>query len=570
MYLDISLREDKAMVDNWNQDAKSILLFSGLFSASVAAALGPGLPDLFPSQPDLSVYFLQGIYVAVSTGTQNITFDPIDLPSLFPPSLTPYRLVNSLWYSSLVISLTCALLAILLQQWARQYLMAVQQQGTPHNRARIRGFLAEGIRDSRIVLLVDAMWASHQLSFLLFTLGLLVYFRNTDDATFFVILTWSILWICLYLWLSIAGIFRSNSPYHTPLSSLMHRLPVTRFTKVPMSPYTLTRYSTQAAVSDRVEEILRTRKEIEDLAQTRLQGHDGDTLKWTFKSLYQDHEFERFFAGIPDFCSSRAVINPAGLLRELNGDEQKLSQALIGLMHRTVTSHLISEPTRRQRINICTRAIDAVPDLVSWSTLRSVFGEWDGLLESVDSGDAILHMGGNRKGDPRTAFCARCIVAVVIARGQVYGDRWLGLTSQFLTSDMEVWYSHCATVFFRLLCTRSGMESRGPLSVVTWGTVIVRCLPTSFSLLGSSSDFTPSTRRTCYSTSHPGLSAKCCPILTCGLRLRRCSASIVACGTTSSRWRRMVRVLTRRRSLQKSSDVFARATSRYTRARTLH
>ncbi|KAH8986849.1 hypothetical protein EDB92DRAFT_1218096 [Lactarius akahatsu] len=229
------------------------------------------------------------------------------------------------------------------------------------------------------------------------------------------------------------GNFRKNSPYYTPLSSLIYRL--SQLTPAPMAAY---RHS-RATSSNRVEGTLRMRKITEESAQRLLQGLDGRTLKWTFKSLNQDHEFERFFAGIPDFCDSRVVADPVGLLRELNDDKQKLSQALIGLMHRTMTSHLISEPTRRQRIRICTRAIDAVPALVSWLILRRVFGEWEGLLESVDSGDAILHMGGDRYSDPRTAFCARCIVAVVIARGQVYGDRWSGLTSQFLTSDMEVW-----------------------------------------------------------------------------------------------------------------------------------
>ncbi|KAH9056260.1 hypothetical protein EDB87DRAFT_1760522 [Lactarius vividus] len=347
----------------------------------------------------------------------------------------PFALVNSLWFLSLIISLTCALLAILSQQWARRYFITVRQRDAPYNQARVREFLADGIHNSGIALLVDAMWASHQLSFVLFTLGLLIYFFGTDDSipTFVIILIWSIFWICLYLWVSITGIFRKNSPYYTPLSFLIYRL--SQLTPAPMAPY---RHS-RVASSNRVEGTLGLRKTTEESAQILLQGLDGRTLKWTFNSLNQDHEYERFFAAIPDFCDSRVVINPVGLLLELNNNGQKLSQALIGLMHRTVTSHLISEPTRQQRINICTRAIDAVPGLVSWPILRRVFGEWEGLLRSVDSGSAILCIGGDRNSDPRTAFCARCIVAIVIARGQVYGDRWLDLTSQFLTSDMEAW-----------------------------------------------------------------------------------------------------------------------------------
>ncbi|KAI9433379.1 hypothetical protein H4582DRAFT_1819929, partial [Lactarius indigo] len=171
MYLEISLREDKEMVESWNQDAKSILLFSGLFSATVAAALGPSSPNLVLNSQDVSATYLQHIYDFLQLLVDSPSDKSIEF-ILFGP-VGPFRLVNSLWYSSLTISLTCALLAILLQQWARRYLMAAQQWGTPHTRARIRGFLAEGVRNSGISLLVDVMWASHQLSFLLFTLGLL-------------------------------------------------------------------------------------------------------------------------------------------------------------------------------------------------------------------------------------------------------------------------------------------------------------------------------------------------------------------------------------------------------------
>ncbi|KAH9008802.1 hypothetical protein EDB84DRAFT_59009 [Lactarius hengduanensis] len=250
-------------------------------------------------------------------------------------------------------------------------------------------------------------------------------------------LAWSVLWFGLYLWASIAGILRRNSPYYTPLSSLMHRLP--QLTPAPMAPYALTRYTTRAAASNRVEEALRTRKAIEESAQELLQGLDSHTLKWTFNSLNQDHEFERFFAGIPDFCNSRAVKNPARYLLDLNHDEQKLSQALAELMHRTVTSHLISEPARQQRIKICARAINAVPTLASWPTLRRVFEEWEIFLGSVDFGGAVLRTGGDDDSDQRTVFCAQCIVAIVIARARVHDFRWINLTTQFLTSDMKLW-----------------------------------------------------------------------------------------------------------------------------------
>ncbi|KAH8986851.1 hypothetical protein EDB92DRAFT_1948871 [Lactarius akahatsu] len=433
MYLEMSLREDKEVVESWNQDSKTIL-FSGLFSATVAAALGSSLPGPMNLALGQSVTYTRHIYSILAHKYSDADADNLYF-ELFGDSDDSKFLGLSitLWYSSLVISLTCALLAILLQHWARRYLKAVRQRDAAYEQARNREFLADGIHDSGIALLLDAMWASHQLSFMLFILGLLMLFFDTAaGATFFVVLIWSLVWTCLYLWVSITGIFRENSPYSTPFSSIMRRL------------FRLKSVHTRAAPSSRVERTLRTRKMTEESARDL----DGRILKWTFTFLNQDHEFERFFASIPDFCDSRAVTNPVGLLRELNGDENKpshkLSQALIWLMHRTVTTHLISEPTRQQRINICTRAIDAVPALVSWSILRRVFGEWGGLLGSVDFGGAVLaavRTGGDDNSDQRTVFYAQCIVAIVIARARpgVHDWSWINLTTQFLTSDMKLW-----------------------------------------------------------------------------------------------------------------------------------
>jgi len=143
MYLEISLREDQETAEAWNQDAKSILLFSGLFSATVAAALGPTLPDLTVNSQDISSIYIQSIYSLLLSfnGSFNGSLglnDPIDGLNL---STVPFQLVNSLWFTSLVLSLTCALLAVSLQQWTRRYLIAVRQRRTPYSQARIRRFL---------------------------------------------------------------------------------------------------------------------------------------------------------------------------------------------------------------------------------------------------------------------------------------------------------------------------------------------------------------------------------------------------------------------------------------------
>ncbi|KAH9004698.1 hypothetical protein EDB86DRAFT_1978055 [Lactarius hatsudake] len=453
MYLEMSLREDKEMVEGWNQDAKSILLFSGLFSATVAAALGPSLPDLVVNSQDVSSVYLEHIYeiLASFNGSQP---DFASINSELDVSSVPFQLVNSLWFLSLILSLTCALMAILLQQWARRYFMAIRQRGTLYSQARVREFLAEGVRNSGIAILVDIMRAFHHLSFMLFLGGLLVYFYYTDYSTFTIILFCSCSGAILYLLATILGILRENSPYYTPFSSILHR----SFQLTLLSAFMIQSYLAGfsilggtlgwTAASDRVEAVLGKltpkgmEKATENSARQRSKDLDKRTLEWTFNSLNKDHEFERFFAGIPDFCNSRAVERADVHLRSLD-DKQKLSRALTDLMHRTATSPLISESDRQRRIKICAKVIDAVPTLVSWSTLRHVFGVWEAFLVSVDFGRAVLRTGDDHNSDPRTVFCAQCITAIVIARAWVHDRvqdyRWIDLTTRFLTSDMKLW-----------------------------------------------------------------------------------------------------------------------------------
>jgi hypothetical protein len=120
-----------------------------------------------------------------------------------------------------------------------------------------------------------------------------------------------------------------------------------------------------------------------------------------------------------------------------------------------------------------------------------------------------------------------------------------------------------------------------PRSLRRWFTVL-HCLPTSFSLPGSSFGFTPTNHGEYYATPHPGLFASCrvtpfasCrPSLMCCLRRRRCRTSFVTCGiclsvTTRGCRRRMVQVFSRQVLPEISSNIFTRATSRYMNAKTL-
>ena len=320
--------------------------------------------------------------------------------------------------------------------------MDVRQRGTPCTQARIREYLAEGIHESRIAVLVDVMRVCHQLSFVLFALGLIAYFLATDLTTFSIISIWFLVWSGLYVWMTTTAISRYNSPYRSPLSSMFYRFVQLIRLARSITPDTFKRRSKVVAASNSRSFLRRLgtegmREAIEETVQNCSDDFDSRILEATFNSLTRDHEFEQFFAAIPDFCDSRAVRDPKIHLLELNDKQERLSRTLFVWIYRTMTSHLISEPDRQRRIKIFTKVIEAVPTVLSWSTLQRVFKTWDGLLESVDFGSIILRTGGDSD-DPFTVFCARCIVSIVIARAQVYDRHCISLITQFFASDSEV------------------------------------------------------------------------------------------------------------------------------------
>ncbi|KAF8261205.1 hypothetical protein EI94DRAFT_1607964, partial [Lactarius quietus] len=177
MYLERAEEEDQKMAESWKGDAEGILLFTGLFSAVVATLLQVSIPNLQPSSQDISAFYLANIYQLLSKENGSLVIIPPSLSnpaaSFIPPTSVVW--VNSLWFLSLVFSLTCALLATLLQQWARRYLRLTHPRCSPHKRARIRAFFADGVERLHLPWAVEALPTLLHISLFLFFAGLCVF-----------------------------------------------------------------------------------------------------------------------------------------------------------------------------------------------------------------------------------------------------------------------------------------------------------------------------------------------------------------------------------------------------------
>ena len=460
MYLERAEEEDKKMAESWKGDAEGMLVFvsafppqsfaqastqelqTGLFSATVATLLSISIQYLQPNCQDTSAFYLANIYQLLSN--ENGSHVVILPPSLTNPTASftaPASAVwvNSLWFSSLVISLTCALLATLLQQWARRYLRVTKPRYSPRKRARIRTFFAEGVTRLHLNWTVDALTTLLHISLFFFFTGLCVFLFGIHPTVFKVTIAWVGLCFVIYAYVTALPIVYKDSPYHAPLSTVIWLCAASvRYTVFPTHDNTHHNTAMPGGLFPAHDPEEDPREDhpqglfpsnllmrAEEYASGLPSDIDHRALSWTFDSLDEDDDLEQFFDRVPGFCSSSALDNPMGSFIGVN--RKKLSSALAGLMDRTLPSSLVPESVKQRRITICTRAISAARLFGPWWILTRVLGEWQAFLRSADFG--LFLKDWSRVDRPITTYYSQCAVAVIISsvQAQARDDRWVQL-----------------------------------------------------------------------------------------------------------------------------------------------
>jgi len=195
----------------------------------------------------------------------------------------------------------------------------------------------------------------------------------------------------------------------------------------------------------------------EECARKSTSEIDNRVLRWTLQSSHQDHELEQLFASIPNFCGSRVLDDPLAAFKTSIGE--KMADAVVGLMDRTLSSDLLPQSTKQRRIMICNRAMTEASLPINRRTLsRVLYNDWSGLLDSVEFG---LMLRNARYRDPFAEYYSQCVISVVIARAKERDDRWFELaTSQLRVSKptLENYLAHGDSVLlanFTFICRRT-------------------------------------------------------------------------------------------------------------------
>ncbi|KAJ7709207.1 hypothetical protein B0H14DRAFT_2415131, partial [Mycena olivaceomarginata] len=207
---------DKALVEGWKADMEGMLIFSGLFSASLTAFLIESYKILQPDSGDLTVAAITQVSHQLAGIASNTTF-VLQSPPAFNPT-TASLWCNALWLVSLSLSLTCALLATLVEQWAREFLQKTELRPSPMHRARIFSFLYFGLRQFRMHTIVDVIPFLLHASLLLFFAGLIAFLLPANYLMMNLMCIILATVLLLYLVLTVLHVIYLNCPYRTPLS----------------------------------------------------------------------------------------------------------------------------------------------------------------------------------------------------------------------------------------------------------------------------------------------------------------------------------------------------------------
>ena len=414
------------------------------------------IQDVRQNPQDTSNFYLSNSYRAI--------LDPNILSSLpaSPPPFSPPKyaiLVNTLWFLSLVISLTCALLATLLQQWARRYLKVTQTRYRPHKRARIRAFFFEGVENCLLPLAVEALPTLLHISLFLFFAGSVVFLWNVNLTIFAFVLSWVSFCTTLYLCITFIPIFRHDSPYLTPLSCLAWQIvtaiPFLTFRALRgltyLDRFTIDVYDRFRCLEEKYRNLLMLgmQKAAEQTALNSPSEIDTRALLWTFDCLDEDQELERFFSGLPSFCSSEFSNPLPSLTLE---QKEALSTALIGLFDRTFSSALRPSVQNRRAI-ICAKAVNPahIPDAFSVLDMMLSKCQYSGPLATEI---VRIVTGWGNCVDQDANLDAQATISMIVARVQPRDDSWFTLASKTLViseATLRSYDAHGESLSFAIL-----------------------------------------------------------------------------------------------------------------------
>ncbi|KAI0267358.1 hypothetical protein BC834DRAFT_968872 [Gloeopeniophorella convolvens] len=314
---------DKALIETWRSDMESIIIFAGLYSATLTSFLVDSYKNLQSDPAQETVFYGRQSAVSLAQISQQLasngTQPPINPASFVPlPGFTPSSSdvrVNIYWFMSLVFSLSAALFATIIQQWARYYTHLFQRYDHALKRARLRQYLFEGATRSRMSVMVEVVPALIHISLFLFFMGLADFLFHLNTTAAIATVIPMALCASFYIWAVIGPVILPQSSYQTPFSGLFWYL----FQKIGGHKHH-DRGSLQPVSTNMAEGRMQLAMDETDERQVR----DARAIAWLISNRTEESEIEQLVLSIPaSFNSVWGIATWRTVARRGASDEDK-------------------------------------------------------------------------------------------------------------------------------------------------------------------------------------------------------------------------------------------------------
>ncbi|KAF7324507.1 hypothetical protein MKEN_00491400 [Mycena kentingensis (nom. inval.)] len=379
VYVGEAEKYDKSLVEGWQGDMQGMLIFAGLFSTSLSAFIVESYKMLRPDQGDATVLLLSQISLQLAANANGSSVDlhfP-DTDSRFTPSAASLA-CNVLWFISLGLSLACALVATLLDQWSREFLHKANTRSAPSIRARIFSFLYFGMRRFKMHAIVDVVPLLLHASLFFFLSGLVAFLLPIHAAMAGLVAGMLAIVLGVYATLTLLPIAYLDCPYRTPLSMWCWRewQRLKRLWSPAGTPLHRRRHSLTFPK-------LKTNVEVMEAEATKSSparyARDYTALEWTVKSLADDTELEPLVEALPDLIwkqYTRRYVYDDHVQRLLHAPELQLKLRIEGLL-RSCHTGILPPQLSKQRQIVFFKAMCAICCIQEPPLHRSGCPAWD-------------------------------------------------------------------------------------------------------------------------------------------------------------------------------------------------
>ncbi|CAE6513941.1 unnamed protein product [Rhizoctonia solani] len=218
LYTEEAKEYDTEFTRERNENLNNMLLFATLFSAIVTAFIIESTNLLEQDSSDVSAQLLLMLVQSqqrIETGSPNTTSSPIEMPD-FVASPTA-RVINVLWFASLMISLGAAVVAILAKEWLTAF--TTNRTRDARKYALERQARHAALDAWKMLLVIDLLPTFLNFALFVFGLGLVIRLWLLDLVVAGAMTAVSAVLCVIYVFFVIAGAAYENCPYKSRLSA---------------------------------------------------------------------------------------------------------------------------------------------------------------------------------------------------------------------------------------------------------------------------------------------------------------------------------------------------------------